>query len=881
MLKCGRPSPSVGMSYRGFSRRARGSLALPALLALLCAVPALPLTSGAGHAAVPRPAAPGAAPAPVGHPAPTAFIPRHPHHVPSPYTSQLAVNPMAFYTAQPAPMGIADFGVDHNGNGHRYTTDAFFGQTSIHDLSVDLGGSTQLTIQLNVVLEFSVGGASYQYWIQDVAWVDTSVNQSSFENNIWNFTSNASGLDSNSVSGNGSVYSGVFYAVYSTGPGTGAILTYPANIGLLAVAKVLNGTPEVVFEYQNGYGMQTYDNVLFPFAKGAQGVNFIVDGTQYNPYGLYDDAELILGGPGGGSQTAATAANLTMSLAYDNGHNFQAVPQAYNFGSDTAEGISGVGTHRAAPGANGTLADNVTVGSSALALLYDRSYSSYVNISTPFTSGNLSIGGKGLTAFQGNPINVTIAPGTYAFDIYNASGRVGTKNATITAGSYTALSITAGYLSTVHFVETGLTSHHRWSITLGATTSSSTSDTIGFLMINGSYNFQLTAIPGFIANLSRGSVLVQGSQVTVLLSFIQVVYGVQLFETGLPDNTTWSVTVNNQTHATSTGLLVFTLPNGSYSYTLGIVPGWSAAPNAHGSLTVNAAAIRRTLTFHQFTYGVLAQSTGLPRGTVWGIEIGTIWTNGSISTILANVPNGSYTYRVTAGSGYIASPTTGNLTVFAAPAFLNITFIPYLYPITFSEVGLLPGVSWKVQFGSDQQTSSNASIVFAVPNGTYSYTVFTPSGYLILSTIFGQVTVNGVNSTIAVRFHAPPVVNGYLVGSVQPADSVLSVNRSTVPFVGGSFNISLAPGPYFVELTHSGYHPFFTNVTIVAGSRTVLKAVNLVPIGSQGPPPSGTKSSSPSSELLGLSNLEWGILVGVIVAVGIGGLVLLRRRAHR
>ena len=101
------------------------------------------------------------------------------------------------------------------------------------------------------------------------------------------------------------------------------------------------GQPQVTFEYNDGFGWQLYDRVTFPLVKHPSVDNgFLVSGLSYEPIGGFYDAELTMGGPGGGTNATIISSNVQMSLQFFNGHNYQQVYNAYNFGSDTAEGIS-------------------------------------------------------------------------------------------------------------------------------------------------------------------------------------------------------------------------------------------------------------------------------------------------------------------------------------------------------------------------------------------------------------------------------------------------------------------------------------------------------------------------------------------------------------
>jgi len=86
--------------------------------------------------------------------------------------------------------------------------------------------------------------------------------------------------------------------------------------------------------------------------------------------------------------------------------------------------------------------------------------------------------------------------------------------------------------------------------------------------------------------------------------------------------------------------------------------------------------------------------------------------------------------------------------------FVNFSEIfPRLYnvAVTFTESGLPTGTSWSVTLNGTTKTSTNQSLVFNEPAGTYSYTVIPPTGYLA-SPSKGSVTVSTSNVTVAIAF---------------------------------------------------------------------------------------------------------------------------------
>ena len=242
------------------------------------------------------------------------------------------------YSAAQDPMGLADYGQAH------YSSSSFLATASISSLSTSGSGSvgSDMSFQLNVVLEFENGGNLYDYWIQDVAGVNTAAKEVQyFENNIWNLSSSNMCLSNSAVSGNGEVYpfSGCEeYYAYSVG----ASFAYPGTFQLKVNTTVnSNGQPTVRFMYHIGAGFVTYDFVTFPFVSQLdQSYSFVVNSGGTTPAGAYYDAEFVLGGPGGGTSTADVGSDIQLTLQLWNGNNYQMIQNGENHGEDTAETIT-------------------------------------------------------------------------------------------------------------------------------------------------------------------------------------------------------------------------------------------------------------------------------------------------------------------------------------------------------------------------------------------------------------------------------------------------------------------------------------------------------------------------------------------------------------
>jgi len=372
------------------------------------------------------------------------------------------VDPFAFYSAQPAPMGIADFGVGADDAAYRYNSSEFLANFSWEGLNFRDSSGPQFTVQLNVVLVFSVNTTDYVYWVQDVAWFDSASLTLSFEDNIWNFSTLNGCLSNSAVSGNGTVRpydppscEGYYAASSTDQPGADRTMSTPGNFSLLLRSyRDASGTPEVAFEYWDGASRSfvAFDNVVWPWAtKNVSDENFVVDGTQYAPSKEFYDAEATIGGPGGGLSTAAQDLTRTeLRLLEWNGHNFQAPRATWNFGSDTGETVSdlqSVWSATAVADANGTpllVQSNGTAQGTGLDQAYNQSSVGYLNLSAQaVANGTLLVGTTGWP-FVGGTANITLTPGSYPVWLNSTAGLVDLGQCMIAAGGTTAVNASIG-----------------------------------------------------------------------------------------------------------------------------------------------------------------------------------------------------------------------------------------------------------------------------------------------------------------------------------------------------------------------------------------------------------------------------------------------------
>lgn len=368
------------------------------------------------------------------------------------------------YGQAPAPMGIGDFGLVNRGGhivGTKMKTSSFEGTWTVNNLTgFNLGndGPYSVTVQMNTILAHTtiLGKSNFVYWTQNVIVYSTRTHSLTFEDNIWNFSSPNAYMTQNTIynsTGNVIPYPGVHIAIGPT-----VTLNYPFTVNLFLNTTVLDGMDTVYFNYSIPSLMMngTYDRVMFnstygmPPGYSARPAYFEVNGNKLNPVGLLYDAELMIGGPGGGSTNSIYTMNSMMSLKYlsktpqesffntqflPNGHgpmHFHAhkatrgqylnVPSAYDFGTDTGETSEGVSVS--------WNAQDQAMLSAGPSLLYGMWNVSSANIMEHFT-GKVSPSNAFMFVDTGTQVN----PNTAGWAPLTASG---SYNFWLPVGMYTA-----------------------------------------------------------------------------------------------------------------------------------------------------------------------------------------------------------------------------------------------------------------------------------------------------------------------------------------------------------------------------------------------------------------------------------------------------------
>ena len=266
------------------------------------------------------------------------------------------------YGTAPAPMGIGAYGIsDSNGTGtftaYNLTTSsvmATLNVSSLQDFYALDDGPNSVTFQLNAVLDNVAlfGLSNYSFWTQNVVFYSARTQSLELLDNLWNFSSPSFTLTQNSLYN----YSGTPVApeyYYAVGPTFS--VTYPFSLNLYLNTSIIDGRSTVFYNYSietsGNYHSGSYDRIIFNSTTPsnpsytAPAPQYLISGNTYTPDGYIPyDAEIMIGGPGGGSTANILNISATMQLKYMNATtaSYANFPDTFDVGSQTGETSQGV-----------------------------------------------------------------------------------------------------------------------------------------------------------------------------------------------------------------------------------------------------------------------------------------------------------------------------------------------------------------------------------------------------------------------------------------------------------------------------------------------------------------------------------------------------------
>ena len=312
----------------------------------------------------------------------------------------------------------------------------------------------------------------------------------------------------------------------------------------------------------------------------------------------------------------------------------------------------------------------------------------------------------------------------------------------------------------ITFLESGLPSGVTWNVSVNSVPESLTTDGNTDALewpglTNGNYSYSITAISGWYQGTLgySGSVVVSGGSVTEpTVAYSAVTYLATFTESGLPSKTSWSVTLNGNLVSSTGTSISFAEPNGTYSYSVGSVSGYTSSPSS-GPLAVNGGPTGVTITLTATALAITVSPTQGPVGStvtvsgtgfaasmkvkslVFDSKTITSCTRGSLTASAAGTF--SCTFKVPSGvSGTTVKATnvggktaTAKFTVTTPRITVNPTSGKVGSTVTVSGTGFSMLTKLKsLVFDSKTITSCTSGSLTTSATGSFSCTFKVPSG---------------------------------------------------------------------------------------------------------------------------------------------------------
>ncbi|MFZ3355143.1 MAG: alkaline phosphatase family protein [Thermoplasmata archaeon] len=255
-----------------------------------------------------------------------------------------------------------------------------------------------------------------------------------------------------------------------------------------------------------------------------------------------------------------------------------------------------------------------------------------------FTESGLAIGTNWSVTLNGTLQNASTSSigfqepnGTYAYTVgpvANFTSEPSDGRVTVNGAAPSSVEIlfqsTGPPTFAITFDEAGLPTGTAWFVSVNGTNRSTTGSSVAFQVLNGTYSYTVGTLGRYLAEPSLGSITISGSPRTVDVSFAlgPMRYAVTFTESGLDSGTNWSVTANGTTLYSKEITVTFLLANGSFSFTVKGVSGYTAAPSS-GSVRVNGTG---NFIYINFTASGSSSSSATPNWGLYGViaEIGVI-----------------------------------------------------------------------------------------------------------------------------------------------------------------------------------------------------------------------------------------------------------------
>ncbi|MGC8581048.1 MAG: protease pro-enzyme activation domain-containing protein [Thermoplasmata archaeon] len=414
------------------------------------------------------------------------------------------------------------------------------------------------------------------------------------------------------------------------------------------------------------------------------------------------------------------------------------------------------------------------------------------NVTSP-APNNASAGTATLTLYE----HTNAKAGKYVIYITGTNYNPSTKSSGNLTGEQSLVLYVSNVWYNATFSETGLPANLKWNIDFNGTYYSSNTPTIKIPVYNGTYYYNINNSSYYTPTPYKGNVVIKGSNVTIPVTFNHT-YNVTFIESGLPYGFTWGIKLNSTLNKGTSSSIVFTVKNGSYTYSIMPLGGYYPNVSYSGNVNVNGKNLSLFIKWYVFKYNVTFKETGLPVNDNWSIKINNTLKYTTKNTIVYQLPNGTYQYFVYAPRNYI-SLSYSTFSLNGGSVYINVNFNESFW-VKFYQSGLPIGTNWSMDINNRLMYTTGNNITFNTINGSMDYTINSLYRF-IPSPQKGSIKINGSNITMNIVFNETFSITFTEHGLVSNVTwgvnigNVVSSNTSTVTFnlINGTYRYSIVP----------------------------------------------------------------------------------------
>ncbi|MEM4067527.1 MAG: hypothetical protein QXV17_11800, partial [Candidatus Micrarchaeaceae archaeon] len=585
--------------------------------------------------------------------------------------------------------------------------------------SVSMEGTTNNAVAPNSI-SFNAPNGTYNYTINAVSGYAASTSSGTVTVNGANISQSISFTKTTSTSLNVSA-------------GTGGTVSNPGTFTTRAIITTITeiATPNSGYQFSgwslNGTILQSYNSPTLTLSNIVSSLVLFSTNTLQALFVPLLSLNMSVSPTGSGTVSPTSLSNITSTTS----STITATPNSgYQFSGWTL---------------NGTPLSTITASSISLSSIFSLLTTGVNNLVANFTQ---VIATATLIVSAGTGGTVSNA-GTYTLP--PSGGVVSTQRVNI--GAVTSPSISSKYYNAV-FIESGLPSGTEWAVTFNNATKSSSSNTITFTVLGGTYQYTIEPISGYTANPSSGSLYLGGLTLdhTQNITFTTTTQTTSQYTINIVAGSGGSVSpTGNQTiTSTSSPISVSATPNSGYQFT-----NWSIN-------NINAGSNNPVL----LSYSVL-QKLGL---TVGSYTLTANFTSTVTSSfVFTPQSNSGYQFSnwtlngtdiTTDAKSYTGYPSLSLTDVFsiiklAATSWQGKTF--NLEAIFKSVVSQFPSLNMSVSpAGSGTVTptslsniiSTTSSTITATPNSGYQFSGWTLNGTPLSSITASSISVSSIFSLL-------------------------------------------------------------------------------------------------------------------------------------